>query len=109
MKCLATAKIYCSSFRNVPLEEDLVNIIVGLLAHFALDNTVYLEMYKYKSIESMDFEMLTSRVKDIPRIGRWFLVIYNQMYYQSVQIDWEESTINIFDPYYPFFPRGHSP
>ena len=93
---------------NVPLKEDLANMIVGLLAHSALDDTVYIGIHKYESIEDRDFEKITSQVQHIPKVGRWFLVIYHQMQYQSVRIDWKESTIGVFTPYYPYW-AGHSP
>jgi hypothetical protein len=94
---------------NVRLKEDFANMIVGLLAHSAVDHTVYLGMHKYGSMADRDFGALTSQVEHIPRVGRWFLVIYHQLQYQSVRIDWEESTISVFNPYYPFFVAGHSP
>ncbi len=83
---------------NVRLKEDLANTIVGLHAHSALDHTVYLGIHEYETIERRDFEKITSQVERIPRVGRWSLVIYHQMQYQSVRIDWEESTISVFNP-----------
>lgn len=94
---------------NGRLKEDFANVVVGLLAHSAVDHTVYLGIHKYQSIEDREFREITSQVEDIPRVGRWFLVIYHQMQYQSVRIDWEGSAISVFTPYYPFITAGHSP
>lgn len=94
---------------NGRLKEDFANMIVGLLAHSAVDHTVYLGIHKYESMEDKEFGEVTSQVEHIPRVGRWFLVICHQMQYQSVRIDWEGSTISVFTPYYPFIIAGHSP
>jgi hypothetical protein len=86
---------------NVRLQEDFANMIVGLIAPSASDNTVYLGIHKYESMRDGHLEQITAQVEHIPKVGRWFLVICYHVHYKTVEIDWGKSTISIFDPQCP--------